>query len=184
MDVIGERVRLRAHTEADAEFFASSLADPDVSRFLSDWARGPYTVSQALEFVHNPTPNTVGWTIECIADGRPIGATGLHDINHKNRNCMWGIWIAPPDRWGQGFGAEACRLSVAYAFNHLAVEKVGLHVYEGNERGRRAYERAGFAREGLLRRHMWLDGRLRDVEIMSVFRDHALYAPSPEAGTG
>jgi RimJ/RimL family protein N-acetyltransferase len=61
---------------------------------------------------------------------------------------------------------------------------VSLDVYEGNERGRRAYEKAGFVREGLLRRHMWLDGRLRDVEIMSVFRDHPLYARTLEAGIG
>jgi len=184
VDVIGERVRLRAHTDADAEFFASSLADPDVARYLADWARGPYGRDQALEFVRMPRPDAVSWTIECIADGQPIGATGLHAINHKHRNCMWGIWIGPPGRWGQGYGTEACRLSVAYAFNHLAVEKVSLDVHEGNERGRRAYEKAGFVREGLLRRHMWLDGRLRDVEIMSVFRDHPLYARALEAGIG
>ena len=184
MDVMGERVRLRAHTEADAEFFASSLANPDVARFLADWTRGPYGSNQALEFVRNPRPDAVGWTIECLADGQPVGATGLHDINHKNRNCMWGIWIGPPNRWGQGFGTEACRLCVTYAFNHLAMEKVSLHVYEGNDRGRRAYEKAGFVSEGLLRRHMWLDGRLRDVEIMSVFRDHPLYARAAGAGTG
>jgi hypothetical protein len=31
---------------------------------------------------------------------------------------------------------------------------------------------------------MWLDGRLRDVEIMSVFRDDPLYARTLEAATG
>ncbi len=184
MDVIGERIRLRAHTDADAAFFASSLSDPQVARFLADWARGPYGPRQAQEFVHNARPNVVGWTIECLADGQPIGSTGLHEISHKHRNCMWGIWIGPPDRWGQGFGTEACRLSVAYAFDHLGLEKVSLDVYEGNDRGRRAYEKAGFVREGLLRRHMWLDGRLRDVEIMSVFRDNPLYAGGAEADSG
>jgi RimJ/RimL family protein N-acetyltransferase len=184
MDVIGERVRLRAHTNADAEFFASSLSDPEVTRYLADWARGPYGLSQALEFVRNPRPDSVGWTIECRADGTPIGATGLHAINHQNRNCMWGIWIGPPDRWGQGFGTETCRLAVGYAFDHLGMEKVSLDVYEGNDRGRRTYEKAGFVREGLLRRHMWLGGRLADVEIMSVFRDHPLYVLGQEPGTG
>lgn len=183
MDLTGERVRLRAHTDEDTEFFAATLADPEVVRFLADWARGPYPLSQAVEYVRHPRPDAVGWTIERIEDGQPIGATGLHEIDHKNRNCMWGIWIGPPDRWGQGFGSEACRMSVAYAFTHLAMEKVSLHVYEGNERGRRVYEKAGFAREGLLRRHLWLNGKLTDVEIMSVFRDHPLYSERAEAGT-
>jgi RimJ/RimL family protein N-acetyltransferase len=183
LDLIGERVRLRAHTEEDANFFTATLADPEVVRFLADWARGPYPVSQAQAFLRNPEPNTVGWTIDCIADGQAIGTTGLHEINHRNRNCMWGIWIGPPDRWGQGFGTEACRLSVAYAFTHLGMEKVSLHVYEGNDRGRRVYETAGFTREGLLRRHMWLNGKLADVEIMSVFRDNAVYSGGATPGT-
>jgi RimJ/RimL family protein N-acetyltransferase len=183
MDLIGERVRLRAHTEEDAEFFAATLADPEVVRFLADWALIPYGPREALAFVRTPRPDAIGWTIECRVDGRPIGATGLHRINHRNRNCEWGIWIGPPDRWNQGFGTEGCRLAVQYAFNHLGMEKVSLDVYEGNERGRRTYEKAGFTREGLLRRHMWLHGRLADVEIMSVFRDHPLYARKAEAAT-
>jgi RimJ/RimL family protein N-acetyltransferase len=183
VDLIGERVRLRAHTEPDAEFFAATLADPEVVRYLADWALIPYGPREALAFVHAPKPDAVGWTIECRADGKPIGATGLHRINHRNRNCEWGIWVGPPDRWNQGFGTEACRLAVAYAFDHLAMEKVSLDVYEGNERARHAYEKAGFAREGLLRRHMWLNGRLADVEIMSVFRDHPLYSSAQGSGT-
>ena len=89
---------------------------------------------------------------------------------------MWGIWIGPPQRWSHGFGTEACRLAVGYAFNQLAMEKVSLDVYQGNDRARRSYEKAGFASEGLLRRHLWLDGHFVDVEVMAVFRDHPLYA--------
>jgi RimJ/RimL family protein N-acetyltransferase len=176
MDLIGDTVRLRAHTDADATFFASVLVDPEVVRFLAAWAWVPYGPREALEFVHTPRPDAVSWTIECRADGMPIGSTGLHRIDHRNRNCMWGIWIGPPQRWSQGFGTEACRLAVGYAFNQLAMEKVSLEVYQGNDRARRAYEKGGFAREGMLRRHLWLDGHFVDVEVMAVFRDHPLYA--------
>ena len=67
-------------------------------------------------------------------------------------------------------------LSVEYAFRYLAMEKVCLDVYAGNLRGKRAYEKAGFVSEGILRRHYWTDGDLIDVERMAVFRDHPLYA--------
>jgi RimJ/RimL family protein N-acetyltransferase len=176
MDLTGAKVRLRATTEADADFFAATLVDPDVVRFLASWAWVPYGHREALEWVRTPHPDTIGWTIECRSDGQPIGSTGLHQINHRNRNCEWGIWIGPPERWNQGFGTEACRLAVGYAFDHMAMEKVSLDVYEGNDRARRAYKKAGFATEGILRRHYWLGGRLVDLEIMSVFRDHPLYA--------
>ena len=176
MDVIGEKVRLRATTDADAEFFAATLTDPEVVRYLSAWAWVPYGPREALDWVRSTHPDSVHWTIECLADGQPIGSTGLHQINHRNRNCEWGIWIGPPSRWNQGFGTEACRLAVGYAFTHLAMEKVSLDVYQGNERARRSYQKAGFVREGVLKRHYWLGGALVDLEIMSVFRDHALYA--------
>jgi RimJ/RimL family protein N-acetyltransferase len=183
MDLIGERVRLRAHTDADADFFASALADPNVVRFLASWAWIPYGPRQALDFIRNPRPDAMTWTVECVADGAAIGTTGLHQIDHRNRNCMWGIWIGPPDRWNQGFGTEACRLAVAFAFNQLGLAKVSLDVYEGNDGARRAYEKAGFTREGLLRRHMWLNGKLADVEIMAVFRDNPLYSGGAKPGT-
>jgi [ribosomal protein S5]-alanine N-acetyltransferase len=184
VDLIGERVRLRATTDADADFFAGTLMDPKVVRFLASWAWMPYGRREALDYIGAQRPDSVVWTIECRSDGQPIGATGLHRIDHRNRNCGWGIWIGPPERWNQGFGTEACTLAVGYAFNQLAMEKVSLDVYEGNDGARRAYEKAGFTREGLLRRHLWLDGRLRDVEIMAVFRDHPLYARPGPAGSG
>ena len=42
MDLTGSKVRLRAVTEADADFFAATLVDPEVVRFLASWAWLPY----------------------------------------------------------------------------------------------------------------------------------------------
>ncbi len=183
MDVTGRLVRLRATRVDDAPAIAELLADPRVVANLAQWSHGPYTVDKAREWVTTTTPDQLHWAIECIADGAFIGATGFHGIDHRNRNCGWGIWIAPPDRWGKGYGTEACTLSVEYAFQFLAMEKVWLDVYAGNEGAKRAYEKAGFVSEGIRRRHYWRDGELIDVEIMAVFRDHPLYqnriAPIP-----
>ena len=179
MDLVGERIRLRAARDEDAAFFAETLSDPDVVRHLGPWAWGPYAERDGREFIETVSRATgVHWTIEHIGERRPIGSTGLHEIDHRNRNCSWGIWIGPSQWWNQGYGTEACKLSVGYAFNQLGMEKVSLKVFEGNARGRRAYEKAGFSTEGVLRRHLWLGGRLVDVELMAVFRDHPLYRPS------
>ncbi len=61
-------------------------------------------------------PDELHWAIECIDDGAFLGTTGFHGIDHRNRHCGWGIWTGPPDRWGHGYGTEACMLSVEYAF--------------------------------------------------------------------
>lgn len=176
MDITGRLVRLRARRLEDAPAIAECLADPRVVANLAQWSHGPYSLEQARDWTMTTAPGEVQWSIECNADGAFIGATGLHAIDHRNRHCSWGIWIGPPERWGHGYGTEACMLAVEYAFRYLAMEKVWLYVYAGNDRGRRAYVKSGFTSEGIRRRHYWRDGELIDVEMMAVFRDNPLYA--------
>jgi RimJ/RimL family protein N-acetyltransferase len=176
MDVTGQLVRLRPLRPEDAPAIAAALADPRVVANLAQWAHGPYSVEQARTWTATTSPNEVHWAIDCLADDAFIGTTGLHAIDHRNRHCGWGIWIGPPERWGHGFGTETCMLAVEYAFRYLAMEKVWLYVYAGNDRARRSYEKAGFTTEGIRRRHYWRDGQLIDVEMMAVFSDNPLYA--------
>lgn len=56
-----------------------------------------------------------------------------------------------------------------------------LHVYEGNDRGRRAYEKAGFHMEGTLRRARFSRGRHHDVHVMGLLRDEWEALPRPKA---
>ncbi|HYI67692.1 MAG TPA: GNAT family protein, partial [Candidatus Limnocylindrales bacterium] len=47
----------------------------------------------------------------------------------------------------------------------------GLHVYAGNDRARRSYEKAGFSHEGTLRRAHFARGAHIDVDVMSLLRE-------------
>lgn len=177
MDIVGRLVRLRAWRPDDAEAVAAILRDPRMVAGLDHWSRVPYGVEQARDFVTRPdAPPERRWAVECIEDGALIGATGLHGIDHLNRHAVWGIWIGPPEIWGRGYGTETCMLATDYAFRHLGLEKVMLTVYLDNPRARRTYEKAGYRSEGVLRRHIWLNGALRDLENMAVFSDDPLYA--------
>src|SRR5205814_646415 len=74
---------------------------------------------------------------------RLIGGTGFHHIDFRNRHVGFGITIGEKEEWGKGYGTEATRLMVQHAFETLNLNRVWLHVYEYNQRGIRAYERAG-----------------------------------------
>ncbi len=56
-------------------------------------------------------------------DGDLIGEAGLHDIVHFDRHCELGIGIGR-DFWGKGFGQDAVRTLVDYAFEHLNMNRV------------------------------------------------------------
>ena len=80
-----------------------------------------------------------------------------------------GIWIAPEQR-GQGHGAEAQRLLAAYLFEHTYLERVQAGTEAGNVGEQRALEKAGFTREGVLRRACFRGGEWRDMVVYSKLR--------------
>ena len=106
------------------------------------------------------------FTIYERATGKPIGTTGLHDIDYRHRKAAFGIMIGEPDYRGKGYGTETTRLMLDYAFTALGLHNVMLTVFEYNLAGRRAYERAGFREFGRRRQCRLMGGRLWDEVYM------------------
>ena len=75
---------------------------------------------------------------------RPIGNTGLNDIDYRNRTAEFGITIGEPDARGKGYGTETAQLMLGYAFTVLGLHNVMLTVHEYNPAGIRAYTKAGW----------------------------------------
>lgn len=108
----------------------------------------------------------VAFTIYERATMRPIGTTNLSEIDHYNRTASFGISIGEKDCWGKGYGTEATRLMLDYAFTLLGLHAVHLTVFEYNERAIRAYRRAGFQPVGRWREAKRFAGRAYDVICM------------------
>ena len=66
---------------------------------------------------------------------RPIGNTGLHGVDHRNRSATFGILIGEPECRGKGYGTETTRLMLDYAFTALGLHNVMLTVFEFNPAG-------------------------------------------------
>lgn len=72
---------------------------------------------------------------------------------------------------GHGSGSSLLQAILEWLFTKTDTNRVDLDLFVENERARRAYEKAGFVVEGLLRDyHRSVDGRLRDAFIMSILR--------------
>jgi RimJ/RimL family protein N-acetyltransferase len=80
-----------------------------------------------------------------------------------------GIWLAPEHR-GKGHGSEAQRLLAAYLFAHTYLERVEASTEASNTGEQRALEKAGFTREGVLRRACFRAGEWRDMVLFSKLR--------------
>jgi len=101
---------------------------------------------------------------------RLIGVCQLNGISDVHRCAELQIRIGDA-RWrGRGFGTEAVKRLVDFAFKDLNLHRVFLHVFRTNERAIRTYARAGFHVEGILREAAHVDGRYRDVLVMATLR--------------
>ena len=74
--------------------------------------------------------------------------------------------IGDKESWGKGYGTEVARLMLDYGFTCLGLHNISLWVHAENERGIRAYRRAGFRDAGHLRQFKWLGGRAYDFILM------------------
>jgi aminoglycoside 6'-N-acetyltransferase len=80
-----------------------------------------------------------------------------------------GIALAPEHR-GKGFGVEAQRLLAEYLFSVYPIMRVEAASDITNSAELRALEKAGFTREGVLRKAQWRNGDWHDLVIYSKLR--------------
>jgi diamine N-acetyltransferase len=110
----------------------------------------------------------VGFTIYERATGRAIGNCGLHEVDLPNRRTLVGIMIGEPEARGRGYGTEAMRLLLDFAFTALGLHSVMLMVFEYNGAGLRCYEKVGFREVGRRRESRWYNGRFWDEIYMDI----------------
>lgn len=94
--------------------------------------------------------------------GRIIGSTGVHDVRPETANAETGYWIAK-DHTRQGFGTEACRHTISWAFRAqtqggLGLRRLRAFCSDQNEPSRRLLDSLGIRREVDQRDDYWVDG--------------------------
>jgi RimJ/RimL family protein N-acetyltransferase len=114
-------------------------------------------------------PNKIDFVIE--VDGACIGQCVLFNFDVAAHHCELGIAIGDKEYWGRGYGREAVKLLLDYAFRVRNLRRVWLEVNAANERAIQAYTACGFVEEGRKREHVWLAGRYVDYVIMGVLRE-------------
>lgn len=132
-----------------------------------------YHPAETEEFVANVilgSSSSKSYIIQEKNSERPIGITSLIQIDYKNRNAECIIDIGDKDYWGKGYGTEALRLLLDYAFLELNLHRVSLRVFSFNRRAIRMYEKLGFAKEGSSRQALFREGTWHDLIHMGVLQ--------------
>ncbi|WP_446664406.1 GNAT family N-acetyltransferase [Flexivirga sp. B27] len=172
----GERVVLRPFVEADLARMASAIRDPEVSRWTEydldtrtlPAADAPAEVDDRLRdwyLSRHAQTDRLDLAIVDRASGECVGEVVLNDFDPDASSCNFRTLIGPGGR-SRGLGSEATRLIIEHAFT-VGIEQVELEVFIGNDRARRAYEKAGFRVTGRRRAARQVDGAPEDALLMT-----------------
>jgi RimJ/RimL family protein N-acetyltransferase len=174
---LGTRLYFRPLEREDAPRLAAFVNHPDVRRNLL--IHRPMNTAQEVAFVDTLTASQRDVLLAIVLrDGdRMIGTIGLHDMDFRSRRATFGMVIGETSEWRKGYGSEATRMALDYGFGTLNLNRVQLEVLEHNVAGIRAYEKAGFRREGVMRQHHYVDGAYVDTLVMGILRSE--WKPTP-----
>ena len=163
-------------TQMGVSFFVSivlaRLLSPDDYKISVNWRNddditsklggGKYFVSNEIErqWVQNAINQNkdVRLAICTVDSNLYIGNVYLTGIDYVNRKATSHILIGNHDYWNGGYGTEAMRLLLDYAFNHKNLRRIEAHVLEDNIGSCKVHEKLGYKREGLLRESVYKDG--------------------------
>lgn len=116
----------------------------------------------------------LSFSIHDKGSGKLIGDIGISSVNPKNKHAEIGLSIGDKSFWGKGYGTDVVKAVLAFCFDKLNLNKVYLDVWEENQRAIKCYLRCGFRNDGMLRQHVWKDGKYHNKIIMSILKDEWL----------
>lgn len=168
-NIEGERIALGPIRRKDIPTFVRWMNDFTVTGMLAVQPR-PMTLEQETAWYERAALDEASRTFGIYerATGRAIGNCGLHDLEFRHRRCEVGILIGDAECRGKGYGTEAMRLLLDYAFTALGMHSVMLWVYEYNIAARRCYEKIRFRAAGRRREARWFNGRYWDKIMMDI----------------
>ncbi|MDP4115419.1 MAG: GNAT family protein [Bacteroidota bacterium] len=166
----GEKIYLRPFEENDINLVQYGKNNPLVRETLFLFA--PVTQKQIQQEMlsWSESKEIVLFTICRKEDDAPVGQIAFVRIDYVSRAAVFYIAIYDDDSWSQGYGKEATSLMVEYGFDILNLNRIQLHVALENEKGIKAYKKAGFVIEGTLREAMYHHDRYVDFYVMGILR--------------
>ena len=151
----------------DARWLETWVNDPITTRFMATGRTqmNPAQLAAQIDAWKEPTD----WPFAIVLEGYqdPIGTVGLYGVDWLSRKAEFRVLIGEI-YCGKGHGTVATKLALRFAFDRLQLHRVWLGVTASNERAIRAYKRAGFSNEGLLRDDLYRDGQYHHSRRMGI----------------
>ena len=168
--IIGEKIYLRGLERSDlAGDYFNWLNDREVTKFL-DSGIFPNTMERMEEFYRSTASSNdnVIFAIVDKATDKHIGNIKIGPIKWLSRVSPLGIMIGNKDFWGRGYGTEAIKLAVEYAFKQLNLHKITAGIVATHQASIKSFQKADFEIEGKAKSQFFLNGEYYDSLYLGI----------------
>lgn len=156
--------KLELRWQRDTEFHR--LADDDPAELRSEKKIKEWMEKRASD----DDPHRFSFSIRTLKEDRLIGFISLYLPVVHGCDAWAGIGIGDREFWGRGYGTDAMRVILRYAFTELNLHRVSLALHAYNQRALRSYEKVGFQMEGRVRGEGLREGQRIDALYMGILR--------------
>ena len=169
----GHTVGLRARHESDVPVLHAELYNDVATRSRADsrpWRPLPPGSAASPFAVCDPSEGAACFSVVTLERDELAGEALLWSIDNHNRSAHLGLALRPAFR-GHGLGTDVVRVLCRYGFGVLGMQRLQLETLSDNDSMLRAAERAGFVREGTLRRAAWVNGAFADQIVLGLLAE-------------
>ncbi|AVK85845.1 GNAT family N-acetyltransferase [Lysinibacillus sp. B2A1] len=167
-----DRLVLRELTVNDAQTILNCFSNPDV---LRHYGQNPLTsLDQVRQIINNFSKNYnekrgIKWGIELKGQEGIIGTIGFQEwsTEHKRAEISYALF---PESWGKGYALEAVNKVISFGFQEMELVRIGAIVFTENDASNKLLIRAGFEKEGLLKKYMRQNNVPYDTYIYSLIK--------------
>jgi len=143
---------LRPAVPDDAPLLLALRAQPSAAAVLA--VRGITEAELRSELAADADAGDRGRLV-LLSEGAPVGGLAWQLVNRRSRIAQLSEVMVDERRRGRGLGVAGVRAACAWLVAEHDAHRVQLEVYGFNLAAQRAFERAGFTREGVRRRAYW-----------------------------
>jgi RimJ/RimL family protein N-acetyltransferase len=163
-------LRVRDWRRDDLDALLRYANNPSIAANLRDQFPYPYTRRDGLDYLNYVRSMDVPTSFAVEYGGEAVGGIGFKlGVDIARRSVEMGYWLAEPF-WGRGLTTRAVTAASDWAFDYYKVVRIFATVFSHNVASLRVLEKAGFQREGILRRSAIKNGVILDQVMYAKVR--------------
>jgi len=163
-------VKVRSWRKDDPKSLVRHANNPKIAANLRDQFPHPYTRRDAIDFLDYVRSQEPECAFAIEYGGEVVGGVGFllgRDI--ARMSAEMGYWLSE-EFWGRGIATRVVTAMSDWAFDQYNLTRVFATAFAHNAASIRVLEKAGFAREGVLRRSAIKNGVILDQVLFAKVR--------------